>query len=80
MTSTNEFQTRDLYYASYLQASGLEMLRTDPDPDGRRFQFVFRADADLQELKQEWINCTGLVNAQDYAQAIRTLKSLVHQM
>jgi len=75
--TTDELKTPDLYYAAYLLASGQELLGTERD--GRRMLFCFADSDELEELKREWLNSTGLVAAQTYAQAIRSLKALVHE-
>lgn len=72
----DELRTHDLYFAAFLQASRVDLKRTEKEPNGR-IAFVFQGE-DIEELKAEWINRSGLINAQDFTQAIRTLKSLVH--
>lgn len=72
-----EFRTADLYYAAYLKTAGVEMTRTDRE--GGRVYFVFDSTiANLEELKQAWINNQGKVCAQPYAYNIKSLKSVVH--
>jgi hypothetical protein len=74
-----EYETPDLYLAAYLQASQVELLRADRRGGGRVF-FVFRRHDDMCELLTGWINNCGTVAAQPYAQAVRSLKTLVHQV
>jgi hypothetical protein len=53
------------------------MKRTDRD-SGRVF-FVFDSTiANIDELKAAWFNRTGKVAAQDYANNVKSLKSLCH--
>jgi hypothetical protein len=74
---SGEFRTPDLYFASYLQTAGVEMIRTDRE-NGRVF-FVFDTTvANIEELKTAWFNNTGKVAAQPYAHAIKSLKSVCH--
>jgi hypothetical protein len=73
----NEYRTSDLYLAAYLQTAGVEMIRHDRD--GSRVYFVFDSSvANIEELKQAWINNTGKVAAQPYSFNIKSLKSLCH--
>jgi hypothetical protein len=72
-----EFRSPDLYFASYLQTAGVEMIRTDKE-NGRVY-FVFDATiANIDELKTAWFNNTGKVAALPYANSVKALKSIVH--
>lgn len=70
-----EFRSPDLYLSAFFQASGLDMIRTDREK-GRIF-FVFD-DPRADDLKAQWFNGTATVRAQQYASAIKNLKSLCH--
>jgi hypothetical protein len=76
MTGTNEheYRTSDLYYAAFLKASGLTMIRTEKK--GPKVQFIFQVDEDLELLKQGWATQEADVNAQAFTHAIRSLKAL----
>lgn len=71
-----EYRTADLYFAAVFKASGIPMIRTDRE--GRRIYFVFKNVRELKVLQAAWVNSSAVVNAQDYAQAIKQLKGLCH--
>lgn len=78
MTARNEFTTPDLYFAAFLQASGLPMVRTERR-QGNRIYFVFdTSKTDIEALKTGWFNNTATVPAQPYSHSIKGLKSLCH--
>lgn len=79
MQNTNdEYPTHDLYFAAYLQTVGVPMKRTDRQGNGR-LTFVFDSSVvNLEELKQAWVNHSGKVSAQQYANNIKNLKHICH--
>lgn len=76
--NTNEYTTTDLYFAAYLQAAGVPMIRTDRGGTGR-LDFVFDSSvSNIPELKNAWFSQTGKVVALVYASAIKNLKHICH--
>jgi len=76
---SNSFKTSDLYFAAYLQVAGVEMTGTKRNPDNRKVSFVFDTSiANISELKNAWFNNQGKVPALPFANAIKSLKSIVH--
>lgn len=74
----NEYNTTDLYFAAYLQAASVPMIRTDRRGNGR-LVFVFDSTmSNIEELKTAWFNQSGKVSAQIYASAIKNLKHICH--
>ncbi|MBX3204026.1 MAG: hypothetical protein KF764_03095 [Labilithrix sp.] len=73
-----KYKTRDLYLAAYLQAIGTHM--EAPMRVGSRVEFVFSLgpNEDGEELTHEYFSGQGQVSAGKFAQAIKSLKSLVH--
>ena len=77
--SPNEFRSSDLYFAAYLQTAGVELKRTDRQPDSGKVFFVFDGEvSNIEELKAAWFNNSGKVAANLYAYNLKTLKSLCH--
>lgn len=75
-----EWRTKDLYLAAAFVAAGLRLQRTDREPHSGRFVFVFEDNADRRKFHQAWVNGEGeAADYRDYADAIKDLKSLVHQ-
>lgn len=74
----SEYTTTDLYFAAYLQAAGVSMIRTDKQGSGR-LTFVFdTSTSNVEELKTAWFNQTGKVSALVYANTIKNLKHICH--
>ena len=74
----NEFRTSDLYFAAYLQVSGVPMTRTDRNGSGK-VSFIFDTSVcNIEELKNAWFNQQGRVQGLPYANAIKILKSICH--
>jgi uncharacterized protein DUF5659 len=71
------FRTPDLYFAAYLVAVGVEML--SPEHISGRVYFLFEVDEEMEALKHGWFSGSGVVPAMPYANAIKNLKSMVHQ-
>lgn len=73
------FRTPDLYFAAYLQTAGVELLKHERE--NNRVYFVFSVDiANIEELKTQWFNSTGKVSALNYANNVKSLKSICHMM
>jgi hypothetical protein len=72
--SPSEYRTPDLYYAAYLMASGVPLIRCEKDM-GRMFWF-FGSSAKGYEMA--WMNDSGTVKPRSFAEAIKTLKNMVH--
>lgn len=81
--------TSDIYLSAALSSLGAKLDSVDKS-DPKHMQFTFSpkpefqtgalADLrqDLESLKLEWTNKTLMVNAADYAEAIKRMKSEVH--
>lgn len=75
------YRTPDLYMAAYIRTvgsqQGVEML--DPERVGGRFFFLFRGEEGaIEAVKRGWFGGTGVVPAEAYAHAIKSLKSMIH--
>ena len=69
------YQTKDLYLASFLYASGKKLIKLDEDNE--KSWFVFE-DKDLcEQLTGSFWRKEASVNAKEYADALRTLKDLI---
>jgi hypothetical protein len=74
---SNEFWSTDLYFAAFLQTSGLKLLRTERDPSNR-VQFIFETNEGFTDLRSSWFAQTGMINGYQYANNIRNLKAVCH--
>ena len=70
------YRTSDLYYAAYLRVARVPLVTTERE--GRRVFFVFERAEALDDLKQQFFNRTGKVEALTYADEIKAMKSLTH--
>lgn len=71
------FSTSDMYFAAYLSVAGVRFI--EAVRENGRVQFLFENSEGIRELKREYFNRQGRVSALDYADQIRSMKSLVHQ-
>lgn len=73
----NEYKTTDLDFAAFLFACGREIVRTD----GRvKKVFIFsNKSRDIEELKTRYLNRQLLVEPTAFWNAIKQMKSLIHQ-
>jgi hypothetical protein len=83
--------TKDIYFAAALLALGAEYESADrTDPRHVEFYFSPRkaktgalatleiATQDLDAIEAQWVNKTLVVNAIEYSEAIKRMKSIVH--
>lgn len=75
-----EYNTPDLYAAAFLFARGVKLKRTERAPDSRRVFFVFDdgAGSTADVANNFALGQNDDVPAQRFANAIKNLKSLVH--
>lgn len=77
--ATDSFKTRDLYFASFLLATGCDLLDLVFDESGRFYWFQF-GDKNLCEQQDKLFQLNKLVvNAKDMAESIKYLKKRVTQ-
>lgn len=85
MEQENTFETKDLYFAAFLNLK-MEMVgvRSGEEWNVKRRKmkqvkfFVFRSDPSIAELKSQYFSGRGEVSALAYADSIRNLKTLLH--
>lgn len=73
------YRTSDLYYAAYLKVAGIPF-KDAVKEEGRVF-FLFEDEEDspaMRSLRTEYFNGKAKVPALDFAQTIKTMKSLTH--
>lgn len=82
-------KTRDLYLAAAFLALGAKYEGSDRS-DPKNMEFIFTpkmseskdippiVEQDLDAIEAQWINRKLVINAPDYADAIKRMKSLVH--
>jgi len=83
--SDSTFETRDLYFAAYLNLH-LEMVGTREEKEWSRkrkketriLYFVFKINSSVTELKSRFFSGRGMVSALAYADSVKNLKTLLH--
>lgn len=71
--------TGDLYLASAYLALSFELSGVNrDDPRHMRFTFLGKSKEELDEIENKWINRNLVVNAVDFAEAIKRMKSIIH--
>lgn len=77
---TNTYSTRDLYFASYLLATGHNLLDIFFDESGRFSWFQFESDVSHCEEQDRLFQTNKLsVKAKDFVESIKFLKRKVTQ-
>jgi len=71
------YKTSDLYLSAYLRTAGCNQVRTERSGDGRVF-FIFENTEMMPQLKEDFYNNRAKVNALEYANNIRSQKSILH--
>lgn len=77
VSKPQEFQTKDLYLAAAILALKVGTLETVDKHDKRHMKFLF-SGLGLEAVQDRWTNRLVEVNAADYADAIRKMKSIIH--
>ena len=68
------YRTTDLYQASALVASGVELIGIEDGNYGNRKQFMFKANATQSDVVQGFVNGTLNLNVQTFLGAWRRLR------
>jgi hypothetical protein len=71
----NQFITKDLNLAGLLYAKGVSFIGVNRN--GKLCWFVFENHEQCEKFQQEFFSKSVVVNAKEYADALRTLKDLV---
>jgi hypothetical protein len=74
------FSSCDLYLAAFLISAGAHMSRHERDPRSKRVYFVFEKNPMLQDLKVSYFARSAKVDALTFADNIKSLKSLCHNI
>lgn len=72
-----QYKTKDLYLASYLVLNGVKIAKLEKG-DRNRFYFYFEATPKLNELADLFYARKASVTPQDYAVAMKQVKSMMY--
>ncbi len=78
ISNNNTYTSRDFYLSAYIIATGNELLQYTKDAGGLT-TFIFTNSQDLQQEVKKFYALEALVNPVVYGNAIRTLKSIIHE-
>lgn len=70
------YRTSDLYFAAFLKVALVPFQGTVKE--GPRVYFLFENVAGMRDLRDQFFNKTAKIVARDYADEIRTMKTLLH--
>jgi len=74
------YSTCDLYLAAFFLSAGSKMVSHERDPKTRRVYFVFEKNPLINELKVNYFGRKAKVEALNFADNIKSLKSLCHNL
>ena len=75
MNMENYYRTKDLSEASFLYASGKKL--TKLEQDNSKFWFLFDDKPSCEQLVEAYWQKDAIVNAKEFADAIRSLKDII---
>jgi hypothetical protein len=74
------YQTCDLYLSAFFLTAGAKMVRSSRDMKTRRVYFVFEKNPIMTELKVKYFSREAKIDALTFADNIKSLKSLCHNI
>jgi len=74
------YQTCDLYLAAFFLSAGTKLTKSVRDKKTNRVYFLFEKSPIIQELKLNYFAREAKVDAITFADNIKSLKSLCHNM
>lgn len=74
------FSTCDLYLAAFFLSAGCKMTKSSRDMNTKRVYFVFEKNPLMQELKVKYFSREAKVDALTFADNVKSLKSLCHNV
>jgi len=77
---TSGFSTCDLYLAAFFQSAGIKMLKATRDQKTKRVYFLFEKNEIMQGLRVNYFSREAKIDALTYADNIKSLKSLCHNI
>ena len=74
------YQTCDLYLAAFFISTGCKMVKSYRDQRSKRVYFIFEKSSIVTELKLKFFSREAKVDALTFADNIKSLKSLCHNI
>lgn len=79
MQNTNYYQTRDLYFSSYLFSKGFDLISIKSDKNSKFFWFSFNKKTECEQEEQDFLKNEVYIKAKDYSEAIKFMKRKVSE-
>jgi len=73
------YKTTDLYLAAYFKTAGVSFLGAEIN-DTQKVSFIFSRVDGIQDLKKGYFKKSSKVCALEYAENIKALKALIHDL
>lgn len=77
---TQGYSSCDLYLSAFFISCGCKLIKHERDNKTRRVYFIFEKNPLLQELKVTYFSRQAKVEALNFADNIKSLKSLCHNV
>ena len=74
------FSSCDLYLAAFMLSAGCKMVKSTRDSKTKRVYFIFEKNPIMLELKLKYFSREAKVDALTFADNIKSLKSLCHNI
>jgi hypothetical protein len=74
------YQTCDLYLAAFFLSAGCKMVNHERDSKTRRVYFAFEKNPIVEDLKVNYFSRKAKIDALTFADNIKSLKSLCHNL
>lgn len=74
------YRTCDLYLAAFFLSAGCKMATSSRDSKTRRVYFIFEKNPLITELKLKYFSREAKVDALTFADNVKSLKSLCHNI
>ena len=78
--SDSGYQTCDLYLSAFFLSAGSKMIRSSRDMKTKRVYFVFEKNPIMNDLKLKYFSREAKIDALTFADNIKSLKSLCHNI
>lgn len=74
------YQTCDLYLAAFFLSAGSRMIKSFREQKSKRVYFIFEKNPIITDLKLNYFSREAKIDALTYADNIKSLKSLCHNI
>lgn len=76
-SDANHYQTRDLYFSSYLFTKNYKLIAVEFDSNGNFYWFIFDNKVACEQEEQAFLKNEVSVKAKDFSEAIKFMKRQV---